>query len=528
MAAEPQSSSAPARSLQIIAVAGAKGGVGCSLVAANLALYLASMGRRVVAVDANPHGANLHTLLGIDRPGGVPPYRPPAQTFSSQPHNDGPAPGRKARAQIHPGPARELVHASIPGLSLLHGGIDEPYRGAARRSTLRQLVARLKREEAEYGVFDLGAGSDRAQIDFWLSADRHLMVTAPEPTAIENMYRFARASFAESVLQHEQDPDLRSGLETAFQQAGRAPAPLDLLRTLDDPGLADAVTTATERFEFPFVISQARLRADLELGEQIVAAIRRRYGLSLSYLGYIDHDDTVRACLRKARPLLLESPGTKASRCIEKIARRLLAGEVARGVWRRPVEVPPGSHHDFLEVERGATDEEIRRAYKRMCAVFAPDSLAAYGLFDAEGLEAIQARLDEAFDVLLDPARRRPYELSVFPGAPEKEPAPVETEPRQSLPPAPVITPDTEFTGALLRAVRESRGVGLGQISDRTKVGANYLQSIEEDAFDRLPALVYVRGFVSEFAKFLELDVEHVSHSYVRRYKDFLARREKA
>ena len=399
MVAEMQSTSTNVRPLQIIAVVGAKGGVGGSLLAANLALYLASMGRRVVAVDANPHGANLHTLLGTVRPGGVPPYRPPAQTFGAGPLTETQTVGRRARAEIHPGPVRELIDATIPGLSLLHGGIDEPYRGASRRSTLRQLVARLRKEQVEYGVFDLGAESDRAQIEFWLSADHRVMMVTPEPTAIENMYRFVRASFAQFALTQARDAEIREELESAFQQAGRTPAPLDFVRTLDDSRLQGTLQAAIKGFEFPFAVSQARLRADLELGEQVVAAVRRRYGLTLSYLGYIEHDDTVRSCLRKVRPLLLESPGAKASRCIEKIARRLFAGEVARGAWRPTVEVPLGSHHDFLEVERGATDEEVRRAYKRMCAVFAPDSLATYGLFDAPGLEAVQARMDEAFDV---------------------------------------------------------------------------------------------------------------------------------
>jgi len=240
----------------------------------------------------------------------------------------------------------------------------------------------------------------------------------------------------------------------------------------------------------------------------------------LKYLGYVEHDDAVRSCSRKRRPLLLESPGCRASRNIEKIARRLFASQEVRRdrePWR---EVPHSSHHDVLEVERGATDEEIRRAYKRMGAVFDPENLVMFGLFDEEGIEAARARIDEAYDVLLDPARRRPYEISVFPEAPEDAvEAEAEETPSEELPPAPSITPDTEFSGELLRAVRQSQGTSLGQISERTKVGTSYLRCIEEEDFDKLPASVYVRGFVTEFAKCLRLDPEQVSQSYLRRYK---------
>ena len=87
------------------------------------------------------------------------------------------------------------------------------------------------------------------------------------------------------------------------------------------------------------------------------------------------------------------------------------------------------------------------------------------------------------------------------------------------LPPAPSITPDTEFSGDLLRAVRQSQGTSLHQISERTKVGTAYLRCIEDEEFEKLPAAVYVRGFVTEFAKCLRLDPEQVSQSYLRRYR---------
>ena len=95
------------------------------------------------------------------------------------------------------------------------------------------------------------------------------------------------------------------------------------------------------------------------------------------------------------------------------------------------------------------------------------------------------------------------------------------------MPPAPVITPETDFTGGLLRAVRESRGVKLREISRTTKIGKPFLQAIEEDDFGALPAQVYVRGFVAELAKFLELDPDHVSRTYIRRYRRWLTERGK-
>ncbi len=502
-----------------IAILGAKGGVGTSLFSANLAIYLATIGKRVLAVDADPSGADLHAMLGVGPR--VAPYVAPTPAFGSE--------GSMAMLAatldhdaVNTLPPREPVGGPIANLQLIDGGLSEPHRGSVRRSSLRELQARLAKQDADFAVVDLGSAATDAAIRFWCGATHRLALTMPEPNAVSGLYRLVRKAFAAMALEHVSDERQQSALHAAFAKAGQTPAPSDITALLrrEWPELGHALQDCMRTLQFPFVVNHARLRADLELGDQVTVAVRRRYGIHLKYFGYVEHDDAVRSCSRKRRPLLLESPGSRASRNIEKIARRLFAsqdGRRDRAPWR---EVPPSSHHDVLEVERAATDEEIRRAYKRMCAVFDAENLVTFGLFDEEGIEAARSRIDEAYDVLLDSARRRPYEISVFPEAPETK---AETEQKQvasgELPPAPSITPDTEFSGALLRAVRESQGTSLNQIGERTKIGINYLRCIEEDRFEKLPAAVYVRGFVTEFAKCLKLDPEQVSQSYLRRYK---------
>lgn len=482
----------------VVAVGGAKGGAGTSVIAANLALYLASIGRRVVLVDADPAGANLHTLVGAPSP---------------------------ARPGAAPGPLLAL-ETQVQGLRLLWAGLDEGLagrRGGGRRS-LREAISSAT---ADYVVIDLGALVTRAAIDAFLGAELGVVVTLPEPTALETTYRFVRRAFLRYLRRSVEDPAVRASLMRRARELGGSPPPLDLWRSLEEDGdpLAELVRHRMESFHPALVINQTRLRADLELGDQVRSAARRRLGVTIEYLGHVEHDDTVWSCVRARRLLLIESPGTKASKNVEKIARRLLA--LQTGKRRPPVRtVPPESHHDLLEVERGATDEEVRRAFKRAREIYASDALACYSLFEPNELDVLRARLEEAYDVLLDPVRRKPYELSVFPPSPTDEeptmPRPALNEP---LPPAPELTPDTDYTGPLLRAVRESQGVSLRDVSSRTKVGLPYLEAIESDDFAALPAPVYVRGFVTEIAKTLKLDASQVARTYVRRLRRFLEER---
>ncbi|MBN1959433.1 MAG: helix-turn-helix domain-containing protein [Deltaproteobacteria bacterium] len=83
------------------------------------------------------------------------------------------------------------------------------------------------------------------------------------------------------------------------------------------------------------------------------------------------------------------------------------------------------------------------------------------------------------------------------------------------------ITADTEFSGSLLRRLRESCNASIDDIAQITKIRKHYIEAIEEHAFDSLPASVYVRGFVSEYARILGLDMQRVAKSYMTLYRRY-------
>jgi flagellar biosynthesis protein FlhG len=223
---------------------------------------------------------------------------------------------------------------------------------------------------------------------------------------------------------------------------------------------------------------------------------------------------------------------------VERIARRVLAYITAHAEHQGSVPPTPPFPTDAptlyatLGIARTSSDEEVRRAYKRQREVYAPGSLAVSSLLDEVQLKAEQARLDEAYDTLLDPVRRRAYDLSTFPEVSEPEalsarstrPALAAEQLMLQADLAREIGPDTEFTGALLRKVRESQGVDVAEISARTKIAKAHLTAIEDENFAALPATVYVRGFVSELAKYLNLDPAQVQKTFLRRLREAMHR----
>ncbi len=79
------------------------------------------------------------------------------------------------------------------------------------------------------------------------------------------------------------------------------------------------------------------------------------------------------------------------------------------------------------------------------------------------------------------------------------------------------IARETEWRGTTLRRIREARGVAMEELAEYTKVSKTYLYAIEEENFGKLPAPVFLRGFVIQMAKFLKLPHEKVATAYMAR-----------
>jgi helix-turn-helix protein len=88
---------------------------------------------------------------------------------------------------------------------------------------------------------------------------------------------------------------------------------------------------------------------------------------------------------------------------------------------------------------------------------------------------------------------------------------------KPALPPMPTIDEETEYSGVLLRQIREARGYTIEKIADITKIAIYYVRNLESETYTDLPAKVYVRGYIKQIAKLLEIDIEAAAKSYIER-----------
>jgi DnaJ-class molecular chaperone len=182
------------------------------------------------------------------------------------------------------------------------------------------------------------------------------------------------------------------------------------------------------------------------------------------------------------------------------------------------------TYYEILEVSPTATIKEIQMAYERAKDTFHSDSLAVYSLFSEEEINRIRAAIEEAYRVLMDEALRKRYDQSHFQtseGQKWEKPSEVQDIPRErraslSFTELSVDVREDIYRGKTLKQVRERMGVDLKTISEETKINIKILECIEEETPERLPALVYLKGFLRSYAKSIGLDPQKVIEEYLQ------------
>jgi len=301
-----------AREARIVSVGGGKGGVGKSLVAASVGIELARRGSRVVLVDCDLGGANLHTCLGVE---------PPRRTLSDFVNRDV---ERIEEVAVDPG---------FPNVSLVSGALDRLDAANPNHGQKTRLIRHLRSMAADYVVLDLAAGTQKNTLDFFLLADHKVVVVVPEPGAVENAHRFVKASFWRRLRTASTIFGVGHLLDELLDDS-RFQHPADVLDALEraDPETGRELREQMAAFRPGLVVNQVRTPADLDLGPAVATAWRRVFGIDMDFLGTVDHDDEVWRAARERRPLLrARSPG-RAARALARIAGRICEADASVGL----------------------------------------------------------------------------------------------------------------------------------------------------------------------------------------------------
>jgi curved DNA-binding protein CbpA len=207
------------------------------------------------------------------------------------------------------------------------------------------------------------------------------------------------------------------------------------------------------------------------------------------------------------------------------------------------------NYYRLLGVSPKASFEEVRSAYDEAVSIYSNDSIPAYSLFTQEEREQILARLVDAYKTLTNSQLRKEYnqiliekgELSPQeigfssteePAVPKGKLKEVSVESliqekkAENLNQICNSTLDlfnghTSITGKDIKMVRLAREMSLEQIYRKTNIPKHTLEDIEEEHFEKLPALVYLKGFLKAYADALTVNQAEMVDGYVQRFLEW-------
>jgi flagellar biosynthesis protein FlhG len=308
--AEAFPAQSPAAKRQVWSVGGGKGGIGKTLITASVGWQLARMGRRVIVVDADLGGANLHTCLGLPAP---------ERTLSDF-------------IQRRVDAIEEVViDTGAPGLHLISGAADLLSAANIKHVQKLRVLNHIRSLDVDVVLMDLGAGTSYNILDFFLVSDVSVLAVVPEPTSIENAYRFVKSALYRKLRRAARHERVRQLVDAALDPKNELGirTPVDLLARLEGEDAEAAALLRREAVAFQprFVLNEVRDVGDVAVGHQLAAACARHLGVRASYAGFVHFDDAVWQAVRRRRLFMSDAPTSRAAEEIRQLTRGLLKGE---------------------------------------------------------------------------------------------------------------------------------------------------------------------------------------------------------
>ena len=299
--------------MRIIPIASGKGGVGKSLIAANLGVAFAQAGQRVVLADLDLGASNLHLVLG---------HHSPKKGIGVWLNN--------MRASFDD----VIADTDIRGLRFIPGDTEIPGTANLKASQLKALVRRLLslKDEADVLILDLGAGTHQSILDFFLLSSQGIVVSAPVVTAVLNAYVFIKNTvFRLMNTVFQKGTNARAYLEQARKE-GSGPQKLYIPKMLPEIEKIDPVShkkfmDSITRFNPRLIMNFIDDPKDADVAMKIRRSCEEYLDLKIEHLGVISRDSFQDTALSSRLPIVLYKPASVLSQAIYRIADKILSSD---------------------------------------------------------------------------------------------------------------------------------------------------------------------------------------------------------
>ncbi|MDR1748015.1 MAG: AAA family ATPase [Spirochaetaceae bacterium] len=328
--------------MRIIPVASGKGGVGKSLLSANLSIALGQAGKKVTLVDSDLGASNLHLVLGHQAPKkGLGTFLTGASSFEDT-----------------------IAKTDYENVSFIPGDSEIPGITSIKTNQKRLLINKLIQSEADYVILDLGAGTHLNILDFFLLSPRGIIITAPSVTATLNAYLFLKnAVFRFMSTSFKQDSPAYAYLQklkndTSSLQRMYIPRLIEAIQGID-PESAEVFVGRMNRFHPRLIMNMVEDPKDADKAQKIRRSCKEYLGIDMEHLGIMYRDSMQDIALSSRLPVIIYKPQSLLSQGIYRIADKIIQSE------DQPVEsIEDVAEESFHTAEMEASlDYETRISY---------------------------------------------------------------------------------------------------------------------------------------------------------------------
>ena len=223
------------------------------------AVEFAKLGNKVVLVDLDLGASNLHTLLGIRNP------KNGLNSFLNQ-------------------TVKKLDRVAVPTIVSNLFFINSLYCSMEIANLYHtqklKIIRAITKLPFDYIILDLGAGSNFNTLDFFSTSQEGIIICTPEPTSIENCFRFIKAAYLRKLKQiikrHAFNSAVKNTVFSPNKKAMEAPDIIDVVLK-HDPDRENFLKNKLSEFKFKLIINQFRKNIDETLGDKIETVCNRHF-----------------------------------------------------------------------------------------------------------------------------------------------------------------------------------------------------------------------------------------------------------
>jgi flagellar biosynthesis protein FlhG len=294
---------------KIWAIGGGKGGTGKTFVTSAMGTYIAGKGKRVILIDIDIGGANLHSFLGISRP------KKSLTDFF------------EAGASLN----KLAVKTGIDNMSLITGDIHSLVSDNIKFTQKLKLFRHIMKLNKHYVIIDLGAGSHNNTIDTFLMADKKIVILEPEITSVENMYHFIKNALFRKLRMSLREYGLKDIVEQMWER--RKEYNIKSLRELMDcirdnfSYVGDIIDKELSDFKLYLILNKIRSSDDILIGSSMKSIFMKYLGVDTKFVGFVEYDDSVWRSIRERRPFMLNYSLSRSAKEVEVFTENLLKGK---------------------------------------------------------------------------------------------------------------------------------------------------------------------------------------------------------